>query len=145
MRRDTHSMSRRPQVHRPPRAMKPEQLWHLDLKDASVQEHERAEGLVLRRRRRPPHQRQLVQEGGDLLRPHLPRVPPVVKPDKRSDPVDMSFLGTRRVVPAAEGGSDRLDQGHGILLLRDRPCGRPHLSARPRAGLRPGGPAPSLF
>ena len=70
--------------------------------DLLVQEEHGGERLVLRRRAHMPVDRQRCEELRDLRRPHLRRMPFVVKQDEPPSPTDVRFLGTVAVVACAK-------------------------------------------
>jgi hypothetical protein len=74
-------------------ALEAVQLGHRQVEDAAVQEEHGAEGLVLRRRRRVPLHREMVEEGGDVGPAELARVPALVEGDEGADPVELGLLG----------------------------------------------------
>lgn len=69
----------------------------------TVEEEERRERLILRRRAHLAVDGQRRQETADLVRPHLARVPPAVKQDVAADPPDVRLLR-----PPAMAGPKRL-------------------------------------
>lgn len=92
--------------------IKPLQARHVHLKHSSVQEHQRAKGLVLAGSRGASLSGERVEERGDLLRSHLARVTPLVEADEGADPVNIGILRLQRVVQAANGGLNRFDERH---------------------------------
>lgn len=69
------------------------------LQHLPVEEHQRIQRLVLRRRRDPPLARQVAQERHDLRPPEPRRMPLPMEEDEAPDPVNVSLLRPRAVVP----------------------------------------------
>jgi hypothetical protein len=95
------------------RAFEAFERGHLDLEDLAVEEDQRAQGLVLRRRCAATTDREVIEECGDLGGAHLARVTPVVEADELANPAEVRLLGARRVVQAADRGGDGFEEGHG--------------------------------
>jgi hypothetical protein len=65
---------------------------------AAVEEHERIQRLVLRRRRHAGFRREVAQERRDLRRPERDRMALAMEEDEASHPMDVRTLGTLAVV-----------------------------------------------
>jgi hypothetical protein len=85
---------------------------HFQVEDPLVQEEERAERLVLCRRRGSARDGKLIQEGRDFFRAHLPWVPATVELDELSDPVDVRLLCARGVMQASDSDAYGFDEDH---------------------------------
>ncbi len=86
------------------------ELGHVAPEHAPVQEDDRVERLVLRRRGHAALDRQMVQEGSDRLGPELGRVPLAVKQDEAPRPMHIRRLGARTRVADAESNADLVEQ-----------------------------------
>jgi len=72
--------------------------------DVPVEEEQRRERLGLRGGADLVHDREMGEEGVDLGRPHLGRVPELVEPDEATHPQAVGLLGA----PAVVARTDRL-------------------------------------
>jgi hypothetical protein len=84
-----------------------------DVEHPAIEEDQRAKGLVLRRRRGAPPDREAVEKGRDLRGAHLAPVTTVVKADEVAHPADVGFLRARRVVESPNRGRDGFGDGQG--------------------------------
>ena len=91
------------QPRRAPGAHKVVQPSELDLQHLAVQEQDRAQRLVLRRRADVPFHRQVGEERGDLRFPELARVAYAVKADETADPCHVRLLRTTAVAVDTDG------------------------------------------
>jgi hypothetical protein len=110
-------------VVRPPGPLQVEALGQVPVENTAVEEEEGTEGLVLGRGRDPAVDGKVVQERRRVRCAKGARVAATVKGDEGTGPVDVGFFGTRRVVEAADGLADGVDQGP-----------RPRFGERLRAG-----------
>src|SRR5262249_20331837 len=96
--------------------IKPRQL---DAQHLSIQEQERAQCLVLRRRRHAALDGEGAEESRDLRPPHLQGMPLAVEDDVASDPRDVRLLGTAAVVAGAQALPHAVEQS-GLRRVTDR-------------------------
>jgi hypothetical protein len=75
----------------------------------SIEEQQRAQGLVLRRGADAPATRQVLEEGTDLLRSQLVRMTPLIEENETPDPADVRSFRTGTVVARADGGTDAVE------------------------------------
>lgn len=94
----------------PLRPHEPLEPVQFDSQDLPVEEHERTERLILRRRRDVSLQGQRGEKGDNFRFPHAARMPLLVKPDEPPDPPHVRFFGPRRVVLRPKRGTHDADQ-----------------------------------
>jgi len=99
-----------------------------------VQEHERVERLVLRRRRDAFRHGEVVQEVANLGAAKLPRVPLPVEQDEAPDPVHIGLLGAEAVVPHPDRRSNLVEKPRRAQRSRRARGGRRvlHAPSRPQ-------------
>jgi hypothetical protein len=115
------------------RALEARELGHRQVEDATVEKDDGAQRLVLGRGGDPALRGKMVQEGGDIRSGEVPGVT-AVEADKLANPLEISFLRTRRVVESAEGSMHGVKEGHEeISGTRDRRRSRPQEDLSPRA------------
>ena len=93
-----------------------------------VEEEQRAQGLVLRRRGHVALDGQRAEEPGDLGGTHPGRMPLVVEQDEAPDPADVGLLGAQAAVSRAQGRAYAVEQAG---RRRDRSHGRRLVNALP--------------
>jgi hypothetical protein len=76
-------------------------------------------GLPMRRNRQIKIRREMPQEGPNLVRPHLPRMPPAVKMDEAFYPVDISQLSPYAVVLETNHLANPPEQGWWLICIHD--------------------------
>jgi hypothetical protein len=101
------------QVIGTPRAVESVERGHLDLEHLAVEEDQRAERLVLRRRRGPAAGGEVVEERRDFRGAHLTGMSSLVKADELAHPVEVGLLGARGVVQSSDGRGHGFEQSHG--------------------------------
>jgi hypothetical protein len=110
---DLAAREHRREVHGAVRAFEAGERRDFELEHLAVEEHQRAEGLVLRRGRGATADREVVEEGRDLWGAELAGVTALVEADELARPVDVRLLRARGVVEAAEGVLQGFDERHG--------------------------------
>ena len=115
------------------------------VKDLLVKEQQSAEGLVLSGGCDSAINREVAEEGGDLVFAHIRGVTLFVEQDEASDPVDVSLLSANAVTLDAQMPADALEEfawwwagGGRRRIFRDAKCSRfgtlssvPHYRGRP--------------
>src|SRR5205823_13398777 len=97
--------------------------------DGPVQEQQRRQRLILRRRAHPPFHGKRREEARHFCHAHLVRVTLLVKHDVAPDPSHVGALGPASVVAAPERLTDRVEQPE---LTRDQAGSLAHV---PRASV----------
>ena len=117
------------QVPRPLRAHETLELPDRQPEHVPVEEHERVQRLVLRRRRHPALAGQVTQERRDLRRPEADRMALPVEEDEAPHPVDVGVLCARAVVPHPKLRPHPIEQPRrlraGSAVVRPLPVPRP--------------------
>jgi len=82
--------------------------------DLLVEEHDRAQRLVLRGCRHPLPGGQVVEKAYQVRLPELPRVAQAVESNIATDPKDVGLLGAPRVVQPPQRGPHSIKQANGL-------------------------------
>lgn len=99
---------------RPPSPHEAVEPSELDSQYFAVEEEDRAQGLVLRRRADVPLDREMREERGDLRLSQLPWMAHPVEPDVAMDPSDVRLLGPGTVPVESDGRAHLREQSRGF-------------------------------
>jgi len=93
------------------------QPFQLPSHDLPVKEEERTEGLVLCGSTHPLSDGKVGEKCGDFVLAHVAWVALAVEDDKPPDPLDVSLLCARAVVPDPDGLADLVQEAWGLVVV----------------------------